>query len=419
MSYIDLKYEPKKDDLICEFRVEPFKGISIREASEHIAAESSIGTWTDIPMKPRIRKLGAKVFEIKGNYVKIAYHLELFEPGNMPQILSSVAGNIFGMKIVNNLRLEDIHWPYEIVKSFKGPLFGIEGVRKLLRIPKRPICGSIIKPKLGLNEKEHAKVAYETWVGGIDIIKDDENLSNQNFNNFAKRVIETFKMRDKAEKEIGERKMYMPNITAEVDTILERANFVKEVGGEYVMVDIITTGWSALQTLRNANDDLKLVLHAHRAGHGAFTRKKHGISMVVIGDIARLIGLDQIHIGTIIGKMEGPKEEVLTIEEEIEKKIIKEHSHVLAENWHHIKPVFAVCSGGLHPAMIPYLVNTLGNDIIMQFGGGVHGHRMGTKAGAKAVRQAIDATMQNISLKDYASKHKELKIALDKWGYLK
>jgi ribulose-bisphosphate carboxylase large chain len=417
MSYIDLKYEPDKNDLVCLFRIEPEKGISIKKAAEDVAAESSIGTWTEVKtMTPRIRKLRAKVFEIKGKLVKIAYPLELFEQGNMPQILSSIAGNIFGMKAVKNLRLEDVDWPEELVKSFKGPLHGIKGVRKLLKIPKRPLCGTIIKPKLGLDETEHAKVAYEAWLGGIDIVKDDENLSNLSFNNFSKRIIETLKMRDKAEKETGERKVYMPNITAETDAMLERANFVKEAGGEYVMVDIISTGWSALQNLRNANDDLKLVLHAHRAGHATFTRnKRHGISMVVIGDITRLIGLDQLHIGTIIGKMEGVKEEILTIEEEIEKKIIKEHGHCLAEDWLNIKPVFAVCSGGLHPGSVPFLVKELGNDIIIQAGGGIHGHRLGTIAGAKAMRQAIDATLNNISLKDYSKKHKELKIALQQW----
>jgi ribulose-bisphosphate carboxylase large chain len=414
--YVDLKYEPEKNDLICEFRVEPSKGISIKEAAENIAAESSIGTWTEVKtMSSRIRKLGAKIFDIKGNFVKIAYPLELFELGNMSQILSSIAGNIFGMKSVRNLRLEDVQWPYEIVKSFKGPLFGIEGIRKLLRAPKRPLCGTIIKPKLGLNEEEHAKVAYEAWRGGIDIVKDDENLSNLSFNHFVKRVIETLKMRDKAEKETGEKKMYMPNITAEIDTMLERANFVKETGGEYVMVDIITIGWSALENLRNANEDLKLVLHGHRAGHAAFTRGKHGISMVVVADVARLIGIDQLHIGAIIGKMEGIKEEILTVEEEIEKKIVKEHGHTLAEDWHHIKPVFAVCSGGLHPGLVPFLIKNLGNDIIIQAGGGVHGHPLGTESGAKAFRQAIDAVMNNISLKEYAKKHKELRIALKTW----
>ena len=414
--YVNLKYEPEKNDLICEFRIEPSKGISIEKAAESIAAESSVGTWTEVKtMSDRIRKLGAKVFDIKGNCVKIAYPLELFEPGNMSQILSSIAGNIFGMKAIKNLRLEDVEWPYELMKSFKGPIYGIEGIRKLLRISKRPLCGTIIKPKLGLNEEEHAKVAYDAWTGGIDIVKDDENLSNLSFNKFEKRIIETLKMRDDAEKETGERKMYMPNITAEIDDMLERANFVKGAGGEYVMVDIITVGWSALETLRNANEDLKLVLHAHRAGHAAFTRGKHGVSMLVIADIARLIGMDQLHIGTIIGKMEGVKEEILAIEEEIEKSIIREGSHHLAENWHNVKPVFAVCSGGLHPGMIPYLVKNLGNDIIIQAGGGVHGHPFGTKAGAKAMRQAIDSVMNNIPIKDYSKKNKELKLALETW----
>jgi ribulose-bisphosphate carboxylase large chain len=416
MSYIDLKYEPDKNDLICLFRIEPSKGISMKQAAEDVAAESSIGTWVDVKtMTPKIRELGAKVFEIKGKLVKVAYPLELFEQGNMSQILSSIAGNIFGMKAVKNLRLEDVEWPFEIIKSFKGPLYGIEGIRKLLKIPKRPLCGTIIKPKLGLNEEEHAKVAYESWVGGIDIVKDDENLSSLGFNKFEKRVLETLKLREKAEKETGERKVYMPNITAETDTMLARANFVKEAGGDYAMVDIITTGWSALENLRNANEDLKLVLHGHRAGHAAFTRGRHGISMLVIADVARLIGLDKLHIGTVIGKMEGVKEEILTIEEEVEKKIIKERSHRLAENWHGIKPVFAVCSGGLHPGSVPYLVETLGNDIIIQAGGGIHGHKLGTKAGAMAMRQAIDATLNNISLKEYSKNHKELKVALQQW----
>jgi ribulose-bisphosphate carboxylase large chain len=277
------------------------------------------------------------------------------------------------------------------------------------------LCGTIIKPKLGLNEEEHAKVAYEAWHGGIDIVKDDENLSSLSFNNFEKRIIETLVKRDKAERETGERKVYMPNITADLDTMLARANYVKHAGGEYAMVDIVTVGWSALQALREANEDLKLVLHGHRAGHAAFTRGKHGISMVVVADVARLIGMDQLHIGTIIGKMEGVKEEILEIEHEVEKRIVKEQGHYLAENWHEVKPMFAVCSGGLHPGHVPYLVKTLGKDIIIQAGGGIHGHPLGTEAGAKAMRQAIDAVMNHISLKEYAKNYKELKLALDTW----
>jgi ribulose-bisphosphate carboxylase large chain len=421
MSYVDLKYEPSKDDLVCLFRIEPSKGVSIKQAAEDVAAESSIGTWTEIcTMSPKIQSMGAKVFEIKGSMVKVAYPLELFELGNMSQVLSSVAGNIFGMKALKNLRLEDIDWPDKMINSFKGPYYGIHGIRKLLKVKDRPLIGTIIKPKLGLDEVGHAKVAYEAWAGGLDIVKDDENLTSQPFNNFSKRIVETLKLRDKAEQETGEKKMYMANITSDVDTMLERANFIKECGGEYAMVDVLTVGWSALQTLRKANEDLKLVLHAHRAGHATFTRsKKHGISMIVIGDITRLIGLDQLHIGTVVGKMRGAKTEVLNTEEEIEETKVIEHSHCLAEDWLDIKPVFAVCSGGLYPGTIPYLTRVLGKDIIIQAGGGVHGHRGGTRAGAMATRQAVDAVMEGISLPEYAKSHKELGVAIRQWGYVK
>jgi len=409
MSYIDLKYKPDKNDLICLFRVEPSKGISLKQAVEDVAAESSVGTWVDVStMTPRIRELGAKVFEIKGNFVKIAYPLELFEQGNMSQILSSIAGNIFGMKAVKNLRLEDVDWPENIVKSFKGPLYGIDGIRKLLKVQKRPLCGTIVKPKLGLNEEEHAKVAYDAWVGGMDIVKDDENLSSLSFNRFEKRIIETLKMRDEAEKETGEKKIYMPNVTAEIDIMLERANFVKEVGGEYVMVDIITTGWSALQNLRNANDDLRLVLHAHRAGHAAITKNpKHGISMKVIALVTRLIGLDQLHIGTAIGKMFETKKEVL------------ENCNALTKEMHNLNKVMPVASGGLHAGMIPKLIDILGNDFIAQFGGGCHWNPKGTRCGAMGIRQAIDASTQGIPLEKYAKTHKELADSIKKFGIIK
>ncbi|MCD6398722.1 MAG: type III ribulose-bisphosphate carboxylase [Candidatus Aenigmarchaeota archaeon] len=414
MPYIDLKYKPSKDDLICSFRVEPTKGLSVKKAAEKIAEESSIGTWTTVKtMSPRIQKIGAKVYEIKGKWVKIAYPWQLFEPGNMPEIMSSIGGNIFGMKSIDKLRLEDIEWPKKIMNSFKGPKFGIEGIRKILKVKKRPLVGTIVKPKLGLNEKEHAKVAYQAWIGGCDIVKDDENLTSQNFNRFEKRVKETLKMRDKAERETGEKKAYMPNVTAETKEMIKRAKFVKNHGGRYAMVDIITMGWSGLQSIRN--EDLGLILHAHRAGHAAFTRGNHGISMLVIADIARLIGVDQIHIGTVVGKMVGSRKEVTHIEDEIEKKFIKDGRHTLEENWGKIKTVFAVCSGGLHPGLVQKLIKIMGKNIIIQAGGGIHWNPRGTKYGAMGLRQAVDAVMERIPLKEYAKTHLELKEALDKW----
>ncbi|MEM4590174.1 MAG: RuBisCO large subunit C-terminal-like domain-containing protein, partial [Candidatus Micrarchaeia archaeon] len=308
-GYVDLKYTPSKDDLICRFYMEPRYGISFERAASTVAAESSIGTWTDVQTsKPYIKKLAAHVFHLDphSGYIDVAYPLDAFEPNNIPQMLSSIAGNIFGMKEVNNLRLYDIKIPKKMMQWYDGPMFGIPGVRKLLKVKTRPLLGTIIKPKMGLNVKDHAKAAYEAWVGGCDIVKDDENLASQKFNNFEKRVKETLKLRDKAEKETGEKKIYMPNITASGKEMERRAKFVKDHGGEYAMVDIITVGWSALQDLRDSNNKLKLVIHEHRAGHAAITRNpKHGISMLTIAKLTRMLGFDQLHAGTIVGKMEG------------------------------------------------------------------------------------------------------------------
>jgi ribulose-bisphosphate carboxylase large chain len=402
IDFVDLRYKPAETDLICTFYVEP-DGISLKEAAGGVAAESSIGTWTELTTaEPYVARLAAYVFSVEGNVAKIAYPKELFEQGNMPNILSSVAGNVFGLKALKNLRLNDVELPAELVKSFKGPRFGIEGIRKLLKVPERPLVGTIIKPKLGLKTVDHARVAYEAWAGGCDIVKDDENLSSQRFNPFEERVVKTLESRDKAEEETGERKVYMVNVTAETETMLKRAEYVLDHGGEYVMVDVLTCGFSALQTLRDQN--FKLVIHAHRAGHAAFTKNpKHGIAMRAIAKVARIIGVDQLHVGTVVGKMSETKEEVL------------ENIDALKAEMGGLKPVMPVASGGLHPRLVPALMETFGKDFVIQAGGGIHGHKDGTFAGATAMRQAVDAAMQGIRLEEYAKTHKELKVALELW----
>ncbi|MFZ5955830.1 MAG: type III ribulose-bisphosphate carboxylase [Nanoarchaeota archaeon] len=411
LNFINLKYKPTKQDLVCLFKIIPNK-MPIREAANNVALESSTGTWVEVKTRQDyVNKLSAKVFSIKGNFVKIAYPQELFEEGNAPNILSSIAGNIFGMKCIQGLRLEDVNFPEHVLKSFKGPQYGIKGIREILQINKRPLIGTIIKPKIGLNTQDHARVAYNSWTGGCDLVKDDENLSGQRFNEFEKRAVKTLEAKDMAEQETGEKKAYLINVTAETNEMIKRADLVNGLGGKFVMIDILTAGFASLQTLRN---NTKLAIHAHRAMHGAFTENKnHGISMIVIAEFARLIGVDSLHIGTAIGKMKGNYKEVKEIEEEIESKKVKRTKFRLEEDWKNLKPVFAVCSGGLSPVNVPYLVKHFGNDIIIQAGGGIHGHPNGTVAGAKAMRQAIEASLNKISLKKYADKNEELKQAIE------
>ena len=417
-EFVDRGYSPSENDLLCLFRLEPAAGFTIEDAAGRVASESSVGTWTEVTtMKPRIRKLMAKACEIQGNLVKIAYPIELFERRNMAQVLSSIAGNIFGMKAVQNVRLEDIRWPAKLIRSFPGPQFGTQGVRRIFRVKDRPLTATVPKPKLGLTAKEHARAGYEAWIGGIDLLKDDENLTSQPFNVFKDRVRECFRLRNKAEKETGERKSYLINITAETNEMIRRAKAVANAGGEYVMIDILTAGWAALQTLREVCADLKLAIHAHRAFHAAFTRNQlHGMSMLVVSDIARLVGVDQLHIGTVIGKLESPQEEVLHLRDNLQKRTVAEGPSTLAQDWGRVRPVFPTCSGGLHPGLVPELMRLVGSDIIVQAGGGVWGHPDGGEAGARALRQAIDVGMKNGSLESYAAQHRELRRAIETWG---
>ncbi len=418
MTYIDLNYQPRESDLLVWFRAEPPAGKDMRYVADRIAEESSIGTWTDLKtLLPDIwEKLRARVYEIdeKNKYVKIAYPLHLFEVKNMPAILASVAGNVFGMKSVEALRVLDIRFPKELVKEYPGPRYGVQGVREMTKVYDRPFLGTIIKPKIGLPAKMHAEVAYEAWVGGLDIVKDDENLASQDFNRFEDRLSLTLEKKDLAEEETGEKKIYLVNITAPYPEMLKRAELVQDSGNEFVMIDVFISGFSAVQGYRE--EGFRMAIHAHRAMHAAITRNPtHGITMLTLAKVYRLLGVDNLHIGTAVGKMEGSAKEVSGIREEIQLEDLPSNENRFEQKWYGIKPVLAVASGGLHPGHVPAVIDILGKDIVIQAGGGVHGHPDGTRMGARAMREALEAKMQGILLEEYAKEHEALRRALEKF----
>jgi len=419
IGFVDLMYQPNYNkELIATFYMEPES--SWKDAADAVAGESSIGSWTDLStLKPAVaNRLKATVFYMneKQKMLKIAYPLELFELGSIPQLLSSVGGNVFSMKAVKNLRLLDLEFPKKYIDSFQGPALGIDGIRKMLKIKDRIIIGSIIKPKVGLNPDEQAELSYEVWKNGIDLIKDDENLTSMSFNKFEERVKKVMAVCKRVEEETGQRKIYAANITAPADVMLERAKYVKAMGGRCVMIDIVSAGLDNVQFIRKQN--LGLVIHGHRAGHSTFTRyPRHGITMLVVAKLSRLAGVDQLHTGTVVGKMEGDADEVIQINQLLKEDWRDYRS--LQENWSKIKPCLPIASGGLHPGLLPKLVEILGDNLIANFGAGVHGHTQGSGAGARACRQAVEAIAQKMSLKDYAKTHEELKIALELWSGVK
>ncbi|MFA5332258.1 MAG: type III ribulose-bisphosphate carboxylase [Methanoregula sp.] len=421
-EFVDKTYEPTKDDLVCLYYYEPAAGITKEEAAGRIASESSTGTWTTLfTMPPRMKKLQATAYEFDGNFVKIAYPLALWEEGNAVQLMSGIAGNIFGMKALKNLRLVDAKFPSAYIRGFKGPYFGMDGIRKMMKVEGRPLTGAVPKPKVGFSAKEHAEIGYETWMGGFDFVKDDENLTSTSFNRFEDRVKYMTKFRDKAEKETGEKKSAFLNISADVETMKKRADMLAEYGWNYAMIDVVVAGNASVMTMRDYCSDLGLAIHAHRAMHAAFDRnKKHGVTMYFLAKLMRLIGVSQIHTGTAVGKLTGTKTESILLAEMLRNQKIKEVPHqCLEQDWGRIKNAFPVSSGGLHPGLVPDVLDIYGKDLVLLVSGGIHGHPKGTRAGAMATMQAIEAWQEGVTLDEKAKKAKELKEALKKWGYYK
>ena len=421
-DFINLKYQPKKTDLKVLYYFEPAAGITKEDAIGRIASESSTGTWTTLfKLPPRMKKLMATAYKVEGNYVHVAYPLELWEKGNAPQLLSGIAGNIFGMKALKNLRLVDVSFPSEYIRHFPGPNLGIDGLRKYFKVYDRPLTGAVPKPKVGFSAEEHAKIGYETWMGGFDLVKDDENLTSQSFNNFYKRVQLMSKMRDKAEKETGVIKDALINITAETKEMEKRAKMLHNHGFKYAMIDVVTCGTASVQTLRKTLGDYGMAIHAHRAMHASFDRnEKHGITMQFLAKLMRLVGVDEIHSGTGVGKLVGKKEEIQAIASILRDKNVKERRHIiLNQDWGKMKSAFPVSSGGIHPGLVPDEMKIYGKDFVLLVSGGIHGHPKGTRAGAKATMQALEAVKKKISLEEYAKSNLELRQALEKWGRLR
>ncbi|MFX1297455.1 MAG: RuBisCO large subunit C-terminal-like domain-containing protein [Promethearchaeota archaeon] len=384
---------------------------STKIAAEQIAIEESIGTWTKITTELNyVRRLAAKAFKYSNTnegIIKVAFPLELFDPeiGGIPNFLSIVAGNLFGLRGLDVVKLIDVEFPKKYIQNYHGPQFGIDGIRKLIGTisNRRPHVGTIIKPKVGLSPKDTANVAYEAGSGGLDLIKDDETLTSQKFCPFEDRLVATMEKLDLVKEETGKIVLYAVNISATYDKLLELADFAKDNGANCLMIDVLTAGFGAIQVL--TQNTIQLPIHIHRTMHGALTQGQHGISMMVLAKLVRLCGGDQLHTGTAAGKM-GLAEEIPEIQ-----KI----NSFLRSDWYGLKPVFPVASGGVHPGIVPINIKFLGTDLVIQAGGGVHGHPNGTRAGAKAMMQAAEAAFQNIPLDIYAKTHPDLALALKKW----
>jgi ribulose-bisphosphate carboxylase large chain len=441
MGYWQPDYVPKPSDVLAAFRVTPQPGIPPEEAGAAVAGESSTATWTVVwtDRLTAYEHYQAKCYSVEpvpgadGQYIaRVAYDLDLFEEGSIANLTSSIIGNVFGFKALKALRLEDMRIPPHYAKTFQGPAHGIVMEREYLNKYGRPLLGATVKPKLGLSAKNYGRVVYEALRGGLDFTKDDENINSQPFMRWRDRFLHSMEAVNRAQADTGEIKGHYCNVTAAtMEDMYERAECAADLGSVVVMIDL-TVGYTAIQSMAKWARRNGVLLHLHRAGHGTYTRQKnHGVSFRVIAKWMRLAGVDHIHAGTVVGKLEGDPHMVagyydVLRADRAEPDPLK--GLYFEQDWASMPGVMPVASGGIHAGQMHQLLHYLGEDVILQFGGGTIGHPLGIAAGATANRVALEVMVKARNegrnllaegpdvLRSAAKHSRELDMALSTWG---
>jgi 2,3-diketo-5-methylthiopentyl-1-phosphate enolase len=381
---------------------------------QRMALEGSTSSWMRVKEDTgEVReKLTSKVlgyYEIptenkhkKAAVIQLGFPIDAWDVNiNVPMMLLTIAGNAFVFS--KKVKLLDVYYPPELVERFKGPKFGIPGLRELKGIKDRPMVLHIIKPKMGMTPEQTADQVFQTALGGADFAKDDEMLADLENSPWEKRLEAVLKAVDKAEKETGKRLTYMLSITDSYENLIPKAKRAVQLGAEGLLL-AYSCGPAALKVLSEDPEiNVPILLHISHMLAGL----QH-INFPTYSKLCRLCGADMMLSPCIW----------TTIPASSPEECARNYQEMVAP-FYNIKPTFPMPAAGMYPGLMPVLMEEFGPDMIIPAGGGMLGHPSGYTAGAKAWRQAIDASMKDIKLSEYAKDHDELKIAIEKWGIRK
>lgn len=407
-----------KEYIVATYYIKLDKNIDIIAKAASLAVGQTIGTWLPIPgITDEIRDkhmgkviqiydvpsidLSTQVLEAERQYlIQIAYPVINFTP-DFPMMLTALLGNDASTSA--QVKLLDIEFPRQFAEEFGGPNFGMEGIRKLTGIEKRPLLLNMIKPCTGLSPEEGAKIFYETALGGVDLIKDDELLGSPSYSKAADRVRAFKKAAAAAYEETGKKVIYLVNVTDGSAHIMDTVNSVIEAGAEAIMVNFAAVGYSVLNQIVKS---VKVPILAHLAGAGMFYEGiNSGMSSPLsVGKLTRLAGADIVMINTPYGGYP------------LQYQKYVQTAGALTLPMYGIKPSMPSIGGGVHPGMVERYIREMGTDIVLAAGGAIQGHPMGSAGGAKAMMQAIQAVMDGVPVMEAAEDKEELRIALKLWS---
>ncbi len=408
----------EKEYIIATYYIKLDKSIDIMAKAASLAIGQTIGTWLPIPgITDEIREnhmgkviqiydvpsmdLSTQVTEEERQYLlQIAYPVINFTP-DFPLLITALLGNDASTSA--QVKLLDIEFPRGFAEELGGPNFGLMGIRKLTGIEKRPILLNMIKPCTGLRPEEGAKIFYETALGGVDLIKDDELLGSPSYSKAADRVKAFNKAAVAAYERTGKKVKYIVNVTDGAGSIMNTVQSVIEAGAEAIMVNFAAVGYSVLHQIVRT---VKVPILAHCAGAGMYYEGiNSGMSSpLAVGKLTRLAGADIVMINTPYGGYPLQYQKYI------------QTAAQLTLPMYHIKPTMPSIGGGVHPGMVERYIKEIGTDMILAAGGAIQGHPMGSAAGVKAMMQAVEAVMEGIPVSDAAKEKEELALALKLWG---
>lgn len=405
-------------EVIATYLVHDAKG-DLRKKAEGIALGLTIGSWTDLPLleQEQLKAHKGRVVEVsqlesceKTNHylgkpvtrgkIKIAYP-SLNYSHDLPAILTTVFGKL---SLDGEVKLLDLEFSDEIKKAFPGPKFGISGIRELVGVYDRPLLMSIFKGVIGRDIAYLKDQLKQQVLGGVDLVKDDEILFENPLTPFEDRILVGKEVLQQVFEETGHKALYAVNLSGKTFDLKDKAKRATELGASVLLFNVFAYGLDVMQSLVE-DPEIDVPIMAHPAVSGASTASSlYGFSSsLLLGKLVRMSGADFSLFPSPYGSVALDRNEALGIA----KNSLNEDG---------FKQAFPVPSAGIHPGLVPLLVNDFGVNSVINAGGGVHGHPNGAIGGGQAFRAAIDGTLSGITLKEAAEKSEDLKLAIDLWG---
>lgn len=419
-AYLDTYlFEPSVDPeehVLATYYLET-RGSDIYDCARALAIGQSIGNpnvRNDYESEEVFKRNLAKILDKDTNLrsrkraeVTIAFPLANFDvpQEGITQLLVALMGGQMDIDIVEKCQLLDITFPKKYLSCFKGPKYGIHEIKKRCKAENRPLLGGIVKPKIGISKEKINEIVLQMLHGGVDFIKEDEILGNPSFCKFEERVELVSNTVNDFCDDTGREVFYTPCINADYPYFVERAKFAQKCKVRSVHLNF-WAGFGAYKHLRDL--DMDMALFFQKSGDKILTSQNNAyyISWKVVCKLARMMGVDFIHAGMWGGYLSDSKMDLLEI-----MNVLKGPSQ--------FKPVVASLSCGSHPGLVHSTVYNFGTDLMMNAGGAVTGHPLGTEAGAKAFRQAFDCLACGEQMEKYMQGKPELAAAINKWGFVK